>query len=194
MENKDFFDKMRSGDVLLFSGNSCFSKTIKIFTKSKYSHVGMVADKDGVLLCVESDESPISKDCKENGVRSTDIYKRIELYDGEVYWRSIESYRGDPSKWSSYEDFNKKFFETIEAFYGVPYEKNLTELFKSAYDGPFGENKEDLSSLFCSEFVAETFKRLGLIEYLELPSNEYTPADFSTNFSMYGGSQIIRIK
>jgi hypothetical protein len=38
---------------------------------------------------------------------------------------------------------------------GRPYERDEIELLKSACDGKFGENKEDLSSLFCSELVAE---------------------------------------
>ncbi len=52
------------------------------------------------------------------------------------------------------------------------------ELVKAAYDGPFGRNTEDLSSLFCSELVAEAYQRLGLLSEAK-PANEYTPADFS---------------
>jgi len=53
---------------------------------------------------------------------------------------------------------------------------------RSAYDGFLGDNKEDLSSVFCSELVAEALQRLGVLyEHNEdggYPSNEYTPADF----------------
>jgi len=40
---------------------------------------------------------------------------------------------------------------------------------------------EDLSSVFCSELVAEAYQAMGLLdEYPDgLPSNEYTPIDFS---------------
>ena len=56
------------------------------------------------------------------------------------------------------------------------------ELFKAAYDGWFGQNEEDLSSLFCSELVAEAYQRMGLISdgKKALPSNEFTPKDFSS--------------
>jgi hypothetical protein len=37
---------------------------------------------------------------------------------------------------------------------------------------------EDLTSLFCSELVAEAYQRLGLLDE-STPSNEFTPADFS---------------
>ena len=59
-----------------------------------------------------------------------------------------------------------------------PYEKSEIELIKSAYDGPWGHNEEDLSSLFCSELVAEAYQRVGLLSNKK-PSNEYTPKDFT---------------
>ncbi len=65
---------------------------------------------------------------------------------------------------------------------GRNYEESKVELMRSAYDGFLGDNKEDLSSVFCSELVAEALQRLGVLyEHNEdggYPSNEYTPADF----------------
>ena len=57
------------------------------------------------------------------------------------------------------------------------------ELIKAAYDGWLGENQEDLSSLFCSELVAESYQRMGLLSSASsaLPSNEFTPKDFSSD-------------
>jgi hypothetical protein len=66
---------------------------------------------------------------------------------------------------------------------GRPYEKDKIELLKAAYDGIFGDNKEDLSSLFCSELVAEVYQKMGLLTE-KLPSNEYIPKDFSTEKSL----------
>ena len=62
---------------------------------------------------------------------------------------------------------------------GRPYEQNYAELFKSAYDFMSGANEEDLSSLFCSELVAEAYQQLGMLKN-QKPSNEYVPADFSS--------------
>lgn len=63
---------------------------------------------------------------------------------------------------------------------GRPYEDNKIELIKSAYDGWLGENEEDLSSLFCSELVAEAYQRMGLLPDT-VASNEFTPRDFSSS-------------
>jgi hypothetical protein len=63
-----------------------------------------------------------------------------------------------------------------------PYERSELELLKAAYEGPLGQSKgEDLSSLFCSELVAEGYQAMELLpEWPKgLPSNEYIPLDFS---------------
>lgn len=66
---------------------------------------------------------------------------------------------------------------------GRPYEQNKFDMICSAFDAKyldFLENdKEDLSSLFCSELVAEAYKRMGILETSKL-SSEFTPDDFSS--------------
>ena len=68
---------------------------------------------------------------------------------------------------------------------GRPYEKDRIELLLSVIDAQekylsfLRNTEEDLSSLFCSELVAEAYKRMGLLGGKKI-SNEYTPDDFST--------------
>lgn len=47
----------------------------------------------------------------------------------------------------------------------------------------FGDNKEYISSLFCSELVAEAYQKMGLLTE-KLPSNEYIQKDFSEEKSL----------
>ena len=65
-------------------------------------------------------------------------------------------------------------------------------MIKAAYDGPLGHNQEDLSSLFCSELVAEAYQRLGLLPKPPqgLPSNEYTPRDFAKNIDLQNNASL----
>ena len=63
------------------------------------------------------------------------------------------------------------------------FEKSKLEIIKAVYDGPFGKNETDLSSLFCSELIAEAYQRMGLLDS-SLPSNEFTPKDFSEKGSL----------
>ena len=46
--------------------------------------------------------------------------------------------------------------------------------------GAGGASDEDLSSLFCSELVAEAYQRIGLLGD-SVPSSEYTPGDFAAH-------------
>lgn len=68
---------------------------------------------------------------------------------------------------------------------GRPYETSKMELvlsaidFKEEYLTFLSNTKEDLSSLFCSELVAEAYKRMGLLVTDKL-SNEFTPDDFTS--------------
>lgn len=93
------------------------------------------------------------------------------MYDGDIVIRKLEGVTFDNND-------IKKLMEFRREVTSRPYEQDIIELIKAAYDGPFGLNTEDLSSLFCSELVAEAYQRLGLLDE-SIPSNEYTPRDFS---------------
>jgi hypothetical protein len=53
-------------------------------------------------------------------------------------------------------------------------------MLRANFDGPFSAvREENLSSFFCSELVAEAYRRMGLLPE-HPPANEYTPRDFSS--------------
>ena len=66
---------------------------------------------------------------------------------------------------------------------GVPFERNIWEMMASEFKNRVIPYREDLSSVFCSELVAECYKVLGLLGQ-DLPSNIYSPADFSADRGM----------
>ncbi len=180
------YDKARktlqTGDIVLFSGKGMVSEGIKRFTFSKWSHVGMVIyskEFETVLLWESTTLSNIKDiDSGEHrkGVQIVPLSQRIASYNGEIAIRKLDVERTDEMK--------KKLIKLRNDVRGRPYEKDEIQLIKSAYDGPFGRNTEDLSSLFCSELVAEAYQAMGLLEEVtkrngSKPSNEYTPADFS---------------
>lgn len=173
IENLDeFLNSFDTGDILLFSGNTLFSKAIKLVTRSHWSHIGMVLkDDDGLLYCFESDNEPI-KDIPEIGVRKVPLKYKIETYDGEIAVRRLR-----PPEWRQ-TMLREEMKLICNTFGNIHYEEHFLELIKSVYDGPFGKNKEDLSSVFCSELIASIYRRCSLLDF-DIPSNEYTPADFS---------------
>lgn len=171
-------DTLKTGDIVLCSGKGTVSTIIKAFSRSRWSHVGMVlrlpAEFDFVL-CWESTTLGKLKDVYANepkkGVQLVPLSERVRTYDGEIAIRQLSGI-----------DLTNSHIAELNALRremrGKPYEQDRLELFKSVYDGPGGANEEDLSSLFCSELVAEAYQRLGLLPSAK-PSNEYVPADFS---------------
>ena len=170
--------RINTGDIILFSGKGGISNTIKWFTGSDWSHVGMamrLPRYDLVLLW----ESTTLGDIKEydsdklvNGVRLVVLSEAVKKYDGKIVVRHLDIECSDAML-----DALWRFRDQVR---GRPYERNKLELIRSAYDGVWGENTEDLSSIFCSELIAETYQVMGLLP--ETPaSNEYTPNDFSTD-------------
>ena len=88
--------------------------------------------------------------------------------------------------------FLKKLAEFRAEVRNRPYEKDQLELIKAAYDGPWGNNQPDLSSIFCSELVAEAYQRLGLLSR-KIPANEFTPADWANpELNLMGSAKLSR--
>lgn len=172
--------KLRTGDVVLFSGKGGISTGIKWFTNSKWSHVGMVVrvpEWDMVLLWESttlSNVADIQSGKAVKGVQLVSLSDRLKTYDGAVSVRRLDGVERDAT-------FNNTLTTLRRELQGRPYERDETELLLSAVDG-FGlvTNDRDLSSLFCSEMVAEAYQRLGLLPK-DPPSNEYTPRDFDVN-------------
>lgn len=179
----DLRGELRTGDILLFSGKGGISDGIKFFCGSKWSHVAMVyrftdnsGDSDSVF-CWESTTLSNIPDAETGkltrGVQRVELSERLERCFASGYEVSVRRLN---------QNLDMNMLKALDAFRrevsGRPYEKNWLELVKSAYDGWLGMNKEDLSSLFCSEMVAAAYQRMGLLSR-DLASNEYTPKDFS---------------
>lgn len=188
MKYDDIRSQLKTGDILLFSGKGGISEGIKFFTVSKWSHVGMVYrfsdpnDPKGSVFCWESTTLSNLADADTGkltkGVQRVELSERLERCFAAGYEISVRSLSSPLS-----DNMIRVLNDFRHEVSGRPYEKDKIELMKSAYDGIFGGNKEDLSSLFCSELVAEAYQRMGLLTE-KLPSNEYTPKNFSSEKSL----------
>ena len=154
--------ELRTGDIVLFSGKSGVSNIIKLATFSAWSHVGMVLrlPQSRAAFLWESTTLSDLKDVidgvAKRGVQLVLLSERLRRYTGNVRIRRLQGF--DVS-----EDAYYDLMEFRESVRGRDYEQSRVELIKAAYDGPFGANLEDLSSLFCSELVAEAYQRMGLL-------------------------------
>lgn len=178
MQYSKIRDELKTGDIVLFSGKGAFSDLIKYASMSRWSHVGMVVkipEYDFVTVWESTTLSNI-KDLDtgnaNKGVQLVPLSARVDKYSGGMSIRRLEGSDLGSAALS-------KLMTLRAELKGKRYERGKMELFKSLWDGKFGLNEKDLSSIFCSELVAEAYQCLGLLD-TDLPSNEYTPADFSS--------------
>lgn len=178
---RELRNELDTGDIVLFSGKGHLSAGIKWFTGSGWSHVGMVLRKpaDDMIFLWESTTLSNLRDVEDGrakrGVQLVLLSQRLQTYDGDIAIRRLI-------------DVDRAAFkEPLEEFRGEvrdrPYEKSRLDLVRSAYTSWFDAGREDLSSLFCSELVAETYQRMGLLH--EPPqgkaSDNYCPRDFASD-------------
>lgn len=165
---------LQSGDSVSFSGRSIKSLLIKGMTLSKWTHDGIIVVAQDIdkVLCWESTTLANVPDFEsgtiKSGVMLVDFSKRITTYNGEIGIRQLRTPL-TPHEIQILMDMQREVKDT-------PYEKNMLELFKAAYDGLGGLNIEDLTTIFCTELKAEFYKRVNRLPG-DVPANEYTPKD-----------------
>lgn len=168
-------DHLDTGDLVGFSGKGGISSTIKWFTGSKWSHVGMVLrviSWDCVLLWESttlSNIADVESGQAKMGVQLVPLSERLRRYRGEAAIRQLKVERT--------EEMLTALANLRYTLRNRPYEQSKLELIKAAYDGPLGSNTEDLSTIFCSELTAEAYQAMELVSST-IPSSEYTPKDF----------------
>ncbi len=174
MDYKEIRPTLRTGDSVSFSGKSIESLIIKGITLSKWTHDGIIVVAHDIdkVLCWESTTLASVPDFEsgtiKSGVMLVDFSKRIATYKGEIGIRRLRNPL-TPHEIQILLDMQREVKDT-------PYEKDMIELFKAAYDGPFGLNVEDLNTIFCTELKAEFYKRIYRLP-ATVPANEYTPKD-----------------
>lgn len=103
------------------------------------------------------------------GVQLVALSDRVETYLGDVAVRLLDLRRTKPMR------------ERIDALRhelkGRPYERSRWDLAMAALTDTGG--KEDLSSIFCAELLAESWQAWDLLP-ADVPSDRWCPADFAS--------------
>jgi hypothetical protein len=166
--------EIKTGDIILFSGRGIISRLIQVATKSKFSHIGVVY--------VESNHEPLvfhsTSLTTPKGTKLETLSDLLKNYNGKLYHRKLT-----PSVDCCYakkEIFRQYIKDTI----GTKYESSYIELILSAFGRKLNlQVKTPTSALYCSELVANLYRKLGFITH----SNALTPADFSDKGEDYLG-------
>lgn len=182
-----------TGDLLFVSSTSLAARVIQGVSHSRWNHVGVVVRAgvgDGtpelcdydMLLLLESTLGHADEEVRDiftggvvRGVRLVPLSQRMadEARHGKVKFAFRRLFPGlGTSHLAAFDQWR-------HGLMGRPYEQNWLELLKAAWDGPFGQNREALQSVFCSELAASLLIHLGILKADANPSNEYTPGDLA---------------
>ena len=179
MKYIDIRDELKTGDIVLFSGTGPISMLIRLTTRSRWSHIGMIVkvpDFDMVLLWESTSLNnylgvkDVYAGAPLKGVQTTVLSDKISRFRGDVAVRQLND--------ELEIDKIKELSNLRNEWKNIPYETDYLELLNSAIDLKIiPENEEDLSSIFCSELVGEALQRIKIIDE-SMPSNEFVPSDF----------------
>jgi hypothetical protein len=199
---KENLDKLQTGDILLFSGAEFwFSKLIRYWTKSQFTHVGLVLrnptyispELTGLYMWESGIESfPDSENhVKKLGVQITSI---DELLESEPDVKFIV-HRTLNTTLSS-KEIAEKITLIHQTVHNKPYDTNIYDFLMASADVKYIEKKIKLSSwflvnwlrpshkrndtYFCSAFVGFVYTQLGLLPP-ETKWTECTPEFFSSD-------------
>ena len=169
---------LKTGDLVFFSGKSISSRLIRLASRSRWSHVGML------VRCPATDAVMLLESTKREGggiiqgalqgVHLMLMSEKLREYHGEVWVRQIR--RAIPTG-----RLNGIHNEDM----GKPYERSLLQLVATVL--PF-RVPERPRSIFCSELVARALHKAGWP--MRLPVNEYTPGDLATEWRRRFGAWV----
>lgn len=168
----------RTGDIILFQGATSSARLIQMLTGDHWSHVGMVVRSgSGALLFWESEWVADLDDrglmARKTGPQLVDLRERLALNARLGLTRSF-AYRALNNTLSHRQhDVLQSFMAEV---HGMRFPKPR-EFVEEIVEGLLARRNR-LRAYFCSELVAESYQRMGLLEEGR-PPNRYWPSDFS---------------
>lgn len=179
---KEIRSGLSTGDLVLSSGSSVFSKLIKELMGCKYSHLAMVVWghdvglSPGRLYCWEATGRGVGEVSWEQSIYTprTDFLSRlVNPGAGDLAVRLLHGRL--PS------DAIDKFRAHRLDMIGREYERNKIEMLKACFPSLASvfhkANQQDLTSIFCWECVAAAWQAMGILPS-DRSANSYPILDF----------------
>lgn len=161
------------GDLVLFAGRGWLSATIRLFTRSHWTHVAMVVrlpDEDEPLL-IEANSMGEVEDFfagkRVSGVTLVSFRERVARYPGRVALRRCGQGLSPARR--------MHFIRWVQRYYRRPYKNFLVSQLLDLLCGV--ERERPGPGVFCSELVAELCGHMG---WLTKPArtSRFVPAHF----------------
>ena len=174
-------DELEAGDIILFSGNYFLSYIVEYFTKSIYSHVGVVlknpnlgdAKFKGIYLLesgFENTPDPENHRIKK-GVQIINLEDKIKNYNGRIYVRKLHCKRD--------KRFYEKIIEIHSTVHNIPYDLNPIDWIKAYYQLDIGNTQKE-NTYWCSALVSFVYVELGFLDK-NIPWTLISPKELSSS-------------
>jgi hypothetical protein len=183
---KELAPLLKTGDIVLFHGDSNFQEVIDVLTGSPYNHMAMVVLAKDIganepmapIMLWESTPYTITEDQKIHKPKAGPTLVDLEIRINDEIERGM---------------FSRFVFRRLSKELAEPNFKALNEVFKKTYPDKFPTDfwffvkgiigrlfgrEVKKNTYFCSELIAYTYQKMGLLT-TEHPPDFYWPKDFS---------------
>lgn len=169
---EEMLDNLDTGDVLLFSGTGLISDIIRWYTGSPWTHIGLVVrfEQDVPPLLLEATVGNEAADLLtgkcQSGVTLVSLNSKLLNYPGQV---ALRRRQGQPLC----ERQRRLVRRLVRRLYRRPYRNYLWRLMLDQLPG-----RQRDSGIFCSELVAEFYRRLGWLP-ADIRAGRIVPGHFA---------------
>lgn len=167
---EEVFSQAKTGDLLFLSGNTKGENVCKWFTKSIFSHVGLIFKEEdfsgeSILYIIDCDLGQKAKD----GVRVMKLKDKLERYKG---------YRIGGYKKIKGADLNQEcVLSSVEKYKKVDFDHKILTWWVSEIP-KIREIVKNKNTMFCSEFIAEIFMECGVMDR-KSKAYSFSPENFN---------------
>ncbi len=191
---------LRTGDVLLVRSSTLWGGVIRVADRALWDHVAVVVRVPGDAAGVTAREAvladrplpaSVAAACSAPAADQLQVLEATKEGTFAYPFRELLEARGDKYKYVgvrrldpplSAEQCARVEAQLLGTWWGRPYEQDLVQLCSVVALAPKALRKmrteEDLSSIFCSELVAEVHQAAGVLPEKSLRSNELAPSGF----------------
>lgn len=183
----DICETLRTGDLILLSGQLFTSELTQLIQGSKWSHVAMVIRPEDIgieyprLVLWESNTlvnlKDVGFDQAKVGPMLVDLEERIHTDKVEKYDDLFQIRYLDHGHFNT-DELHDRLKSFIQKSHASGYPKSELQMFKDVFDGLFKNEDPEPSEYFCSELIADTYIHMGLMTS-DYVANSYVPKDFS---------------
>lgn len=178
-----FTNRLNTGDIILFHGNSAFDGVTDYLECNPWAHVGMIIrGKNNKTYLWESTLKSNVKDVIDHETKGGP--QLVLLKDRLTNDVAIKNHSGWALRQLQVSDTKRAFFdEALKEIIHIEHEKDIpgaVDVFLEVALGRYLKIKTHEKKIICSELMVLTYMQMGLVSKHTVP-NGYEPKDFSSD-------------